>query len=406
MTASALLSPDKTPTQTTPTAPILVLFPHNPARNLYVARYLTQNDTAYFALTSVQGTYQQLNTAILNTLEEQGYTVKKVKAANTPEEAGRALGQAIAGMRTLILDQFDLFTGDSTAWLRGLADGIGGKFQVVVSARNLDHTAMNPLLHDKVAAVIEEDTRTPEPTFNGEPHQLSVRALGIGSVWFEGSLITHWDGPLTRRLFYYLLDRGPVSRAQIFETFWPNLPIREATNVFHVTKRKMNETIGIDVTDYVDRHYRIADRVRLYYDVATFEKALSEAEEGYGDESNASWDRAIAIYRHQFLVTEAMPWVINRRQQLREGYAQALISMGRTYLKNNDTVRALNHFLRAIIEVPMREDLHLQVMRLQADSGNVSAALAQYELLERRLRETLNIRPGKEAQQLYARLKR
>jgi DNA-binding SARP family transcriptional activator len=384
-------------------APVAIVFPHNNNRNAITAKYLEHRDAYYIQIPgNIQG---NISSHILNMLDEQGLNLKKPKANyDSGYEAGKAIGAAIPARSILIVDQADLLGEVAGEWLQGLAETVNNSARVVIVARRLDHNAINPLLQAGKAVILNENSLAPESILKGETGQLTVHALGIGKVWYDGREVRHWDGPLTRRLFYYLLDRGPVSRTQIFDTFWPSLPIREATNVFHVTKRKMNETIGVDVTDYVDRHYRIADHVRLHYDVHIFEHAMREAEAGFGDESIAGWQRAIKIYRHDFLMTESTPWAVERRNELRENYAQALISMARTYQKYNQSDQALNHYLRALISVPMREDLHLQVMRLQQESGRPADAIAQYELLKQRLHESLRINPGKEATALYQKL--
>ncbi len=384
---------------------IAIIFPHNNNRNAIAARYLEQDNTYYIQVPFGMQDSAAVTEHIVTMLAEQGLAFKK---SRTPSdnfyEAGKLVGAAVPAKTVLIVDQLDVLEENAVGWLHGLADSIPGSARALIVARQIDHNAINPLLKAGKAVILNEDSLAPESLFDGETGRLTVHALGVGKVWYDGREIKHWDGPLTRRLFYYLLDRGPASRTQIFDTFWPNLPVREATNVFHVTKRKMNETIGVDVTDYVDRHYRIADHVKLYYDVHIFEHAMQEAEAGFGDESIAGWQRAIKVYRHDFLMTEATPWAIDRRNSLRESYAQALISMARTYQKYNQPEQALNHYLRALISVPMREDLHLQVMKLQNDAGNPAAAVAQYELLKQRLHETLKINPGKEATSLYQKL--
>ena len=45
-----------------------------------------------------------------------------------------------------------------------------------------------------------------------------------------------------------------VTRDEIFETFWPGLPTKEATNVFHVTKRKISERLGYELTSSAIEH--------------------------------------------------------------------------------------------------------------------------------------------------------
>lgn len=385
-------------------ASIAIVFPHNNYRNLVMADYIANEGSLYYKVVEQDNESGAFTTHLLDALADQGLTPKKVKASGNAFEAGRAVGAALGNNHTLVLDEFDHLTEIAGDWLRGLADTVSSSSRVIINTRRIDHEALNPLLVEDKAIVLSEDSLSAASILDGQSERLTVHALGIGRVWFEGKEVAQWDGPLTRRLFYYLLDRGPVSRNQIFGTFWPNLPVREATNVFHVTKRKMNETIGKDVTDYTERHYRIAEHIRLHYDVTIFEDALKEADHAYGDESIPGWERAIKVYRHSFLMQETTPWVIERRKELREGYAQALISMARVHQKYHQNEQSLNHYLRALIEVPMREDLHLQVMKLHIENDDKAAAMQQYELLKYRLQNTLGISPGKEATGLYQKL--
>jgi len=388
------------------TTPFIVTLPHNPYRNLLIADYINDTHSAFYASTPEDRDAFRLTAQLLTTLTEQGYPFKRVKQPASYTDAGRVIGTALGNsVQSLVLDQFDNIKEGAADWLAGLASTLASGVRVVISSRRMDHAVLRPLLQQGLVTVIGDETFAEQPVLSEQEGSLAVFVLGRGVVWYEGKQVRNWDGPLTRRLFYYLLDRGPANRKQIFETFWPSLPIREATNVFHVTKRKMNETLGIDVTTYSDRHYQVADNIRLYYDVRRFEDALRDADTGYGEESIEHWQNAVKLYRHPFLMEERLTWIVERRRQLQEGYAQALVSLARYYQNKGDGERALNHFLRALIENPMREDLHLQVMHLQADLGNTPAALAQYELLRDRLHANMKLKPGKEAAALYNKLR-
>lgn len=51
---------------------------------------------------------------------------------------------------------------------------------------------------------------------NGEETLLEVRAFGEGRVHVNGRSVDNWDGALPRALFFYLVDKGMVTRAEIF----------------------------------------------------------------------------------------------------------------------------------------------------------------------------------------------
>ena len=48
-----------------------------------------------------------------------------------------------------------------------------------------------------------------------------------------------------------------VTRADICQAFWPELPLDQAVNVFHVTKRRLHKALGFDVLVHEGGHYRV-----------------------------------------------------------------------------------------------------------------------------------------------------
>jgi len=398
---------DKTAVVEAPHAPIALVMPHNNARNQVIAPLLADTGTVYYALTTADYDYVTLSSRIIETLNEQGFKTAAIDAKTDDRTAGRAVGAALTKVKALVLDQFDYIDGaDPAEWIGGVLETLPSSTQLVLNPRHLDTNHWNALLANGVVSVIGPSRSGEFAAPNGTAGQLEVFSLGNGAVWYEGRMITKWDGPLTRRLFYYLLDRGPVSRRQIFDTFWPNLPTREATNVFHVTKRKMNETIGCDATDYNERHYRIGDHVPLFYDVTIFEQTLAATELLDEEAAMPGWERAVWLYRQPFLNSDTTPWIVARRAELREKYVNALVSLARAYQGRKSEDLALMHYLRAIREAPLREDLYAQAMTIYAEMGDKATAVAMYETLRIRLAEQLQIAPGKETTKLFTKLSR
>jgi len=206
-------------------------------------------------------------------------------------------------------------------------------------------------------------------------------------------------------LFYFFVDKAMVTRGEVFEAFWPELGVKEATNVFHVTKRKISEKLGYDLTNYENGFYVPNTRINRLYDVEIFEQHIEQALNAVNDEeAEEHWSKAVQIYRGQFLKEVRMDWAKQRRLQLRDAYAQALISLGRIYSDHNDLDRALGYFIRAIGEKPDREDVHREVMSIYAQQGRRDAVESQYKMLEKMLKETLNIKPSQETRDLHKQL--
>src|SRR5204863_8076031 len=143
-----------------------------------------------------------------------------------------------------------------------------------------------------------------------------VYGLGPGQALINGKRIDQWDGLLPRSLFFYFVDRGMITRDEIFQTFWPTLSIREATNVFHVTKRKISEILGFDLTVYWSGFYRISPDIDLHYDVIKFAENVQNSVIADDDEASPLLQHAIYLYRGLFLSTIEMPWSIARRNEL------------------------------------------------------------------------------------------
>lgn len=176
---------------------------------------------------------------------------------------------------------------------------------------------------------------------------LEVRALGLGHVLLNGRVVDNWDGVLPRALFFYLIDRGMATRTEIFETFWPNLSIREATNVFHVTKRKISEVLQVDLTHYGASYYHISPQIQLSYDVMLFTKLVQDGAMAQGWESVDLLERALLLYRGGMMTSLNADWVQRRRRSLQFTYVEALETLAQTLEQMSEARRALGYYRRA-----------------------------------------------------------
>jgi len=231
---------------------------------------------------------------------------------------------------------------------------------------------------------------------------LEVRAFGEGRVHLNGRLVDTWDGALPRALFFYLIDRGMVTRAEIFQTFWPNLSTREATNVFHVTKRKISEVLGTELTVYGSSFYHISPRIQLSYDVSLFNQLVQDSENP--ERGAEALRQALWLYRGDFLTSLKSDWVNSRRESLQQAGCDALITLGRLCETSNNPREALGHYLQACRLKPEREDSTHAVMRLYRDLDMRDDANKAYHRLVKTLSDRLHVAPSPQVQQLAAQL--
>jgi len=302
---------------------------------------------------------------------------------------------------------------DFNQFIRALVGALPDNVQIAFSSRLLTYQPWYDMVARGEAIVLGTDQRKDDMMFTVEAQpkpQLEVYGFGRGHALANGMPITNWDGALPRNLFFFFMDHPLVTRDEIFETFWPDLSVKEATNVFHVTKRKITERISMKITEdgnyeltqYNSGFYMPSDKVVRHYDVGDFQEAVDKAlVAGSEKEEVALLSRAIDIYKAPFLQTIEMKWVVERRETLRQLYAQALIGMARIYNRHNEDQRAIGFFTRALKETPEREDIHRQVMNLYLKLDMPDDALMQYRKLEQVLSDTLRIAPSRETRELY-----
>jgi two-component SAPR family response regulator len=258
--------------------------------------------------------------------------------------------------------------------------------------------ALLPTDHDRL--LVDYANPSPGKAF------LEVRAFGQGQVLVNGELIDRWEGLLPRALFFFFVDRAMITRDEIFRVFWPDMAIREATNVFHVTKRKISEILSVGLTTYTSGFYRISPDIDLHYDVVNFQEAIQRA--AVADEKCKEELLLVAIdlYREEFLSSIDADWTKRRRDEMRNAYTDALIGLGRIYERRGDLQYALGVFLRASGVAPTREDLTRAIMRLYGQMKAPELAIEAYQRLKDMLKQTFNVLPDPQTDHLLQEIRK
>ncbi len=328
------------------------------------------------------------------------------------EELAEALASDLNALRktsySLILDNLDYLLYDKglETFFRELAHYLPKHVQIIIDGYQLRRQPWHDLKVLGKAAILGGTEAVGGGLFHSDDPkrgQIEFYALsGHSRVMSDGKTINTWDGTLPRNLCYYFIEKEMVTRQQVFDVFWPHLGIKEATNVFHVTKRKISEKLGYDITRYSNGFYVPADDVDILYDAREFEHLIAETLENPDNTNPQNWYRAIQLYRHPYLEGLDMDWAIEKRQKLREGYIQALIGLGRYHWALKESEHALGYFQRAVAEQPNREDIHRNIMQIYYEAGQLDRVVSQYKMLESLLQREYDILPSRETRNLFA----
>ena len=406
---------------------VILLYPWTNYRTLFLTHFLTslEHGLLYYRIPETNLKLQDWLAAMTDELNQVldgfGKNVRNALATKTkPSELGEALAADLKAYSpqdkvVLFIDEFDRAPMDRSLrqFIEAATANLADNIQLAFSSRRLTYNPWYQMVASGDATVIGTEYRKNDVMFTVEDEarpQLEVYSLGRGYALVNGQEITNWDGALPRNLFFYFMDHPLVTRDEIFETFWPNLSVKEATNVFHVTKRKISERIGMKVNDgnsyelthYSGGFYMPSEKVVRHYDVADFQDAIERSMVATSDAKEKELlMQAIDLYKEPFLQTVSMDWVEERREHLRQLYSQALISMARLHKRNNELPSALGYFARALKETPEREDIHREVMSIYMQQDMYEDARAQYNTLARILQETLGISPSRETRELF-----
>lgn len=393
---------------------IALIYPRHRGRSALVAMFLRHygSNAIYYSLTEDENTVEAwLRRMVDAPVFPDAFgaqTRSALKQRATPEDLAAALGADLRGVRNkrymLLLDAFDQIQPSKALdrFVRALPDALPDKVQLVINARLLRLQPWNDLVLAGDAVVVGADRAIDGGIYGDEEQrgQLEVLALSGGRVYANGRPVTSWDGSLPRHLFYFFVDHPMVTRDQIFEVFWPRMSVKEATNVFHVTKRKISERLGFELTQYAGGFYLPSPKIEIHYDARVFEHAVREAIENE-ESAPANWSLAVQTYRSHFLPAIHTPWVEARRDELQNKYAQALIGLGRYHRRQGELDLAEGYLLRALREKPDWEDVHRDVMGIYREQGRREDAAAQFRLLERTLHTMFGIQPSRETRELY-----
>jgi DNA-binding SARP family transcriptional activator len=341
--------------------------------------------------------YSLFSTALAEQFEQKA---AGIDADTPPEKAAQAALKALKSLEpyVLVVDSFDLASEPVEAWVGAIVKGLPSGSQVLLGGRQLPFSLVsNGAVKGKVH-IYPVDPDRMLLDYVSQPKErglLEVYGLGTGQALINGQRIDKWDGMLPRSLFFYFIDRGMVTRDEIFQTFWPSLSVREATNVFHVTKRKISEILQFDLTVYWSGFYRISPDIDLHYDVVKFVEHVQNSSVAEDSEAARLLQQAIDIYEGRFLSSLDMPWAVSRRNELNLTYVEALSNLARLRQNQNRNEEALGLFLRAAATQPQREDLARGIMALFTELGQPQKALEVFNRLSIELKRTLGVSPDR-----------
>jgi predicted ATPase/DNA-binding SARP family transcriptional activator len=238
-----------------------------------------------------------------------------------------------------------------------------------------------------------------------EDADLGVKLLGGFSVSVRGEPIPDSAWRLRRaKSLLKLLALTPerrLHREQVVESLWPGGDAAGGGlhQVLYVARRALGggEEAAARLTLRDDVVVLSADG--LWVDVEAFEQAAAAAR---ANPSPELYRAALDAYAGELLPEDRYEdWTAARRESVRETNLGLLLELAALHEGAGDTTAAVEALQRAVVEDPLHEAAHRELMRLFTSIGRRQQALWQYQQLRQALTRELAADPDPETRALY-----
>jgi DNA-binding SARP family transcriptional activator len=401
---------------------LIALHPESQFRTPVVAQLLERSDyrTLYYALGHDDISVESFVSGLAHELSYQyplfGRHLNMVGLATEAESQAlvAALCDELVALADkpllLILDEYDRSdeADDVQIFVERLCEALPPHCHIVINSRTLPRLPLVSMMAHHRALIMLDDQIVRREFFgsaNRDGVDIEVYGLGPGFVIVNGKMVEDWEGHLPRLLFFFALDKPVITRSEICKSFWPDLEIEQAVNVFHVTKRRLHKALGVDfdVLLHDEGYYRLNPAFSIDYDVMSFTAALLEARADGTVGAQEKWQRVIDLYRGPYLQGHHESWIDDRRRDFRAGYVEALSNLATIRIGAGRLDHGLALLLRAVGADHSREELHQQIIKLYQQLERRNEGIAHYKKMVESFRKESR-KPAQESEALYKQL--
>lgn len=226
----------------------------------------------------------------------------------------------------------------------------------------------------------------------------AVRCFGSFEVDAGGRDVTQWTIQKARELLAYLIARGgsAVLRDEAAEALWPEGDLGQMQHLlsnaaYYLRRALKSVTTDPDVQFFVTSGQRYHLRSGLFrVDVDAFEGHLRRAEVLQGADALSEYERALALYRGDFLAGEPYEWAAPYRQEYQRKFIAAAHRAARLAMDCRDTAKATDFYRAILARDPIDEEAACGLMRCYARAGDLNGVRKVYKVLVESLRRELD----------------
>ncbi len=280
--------------------------------------------------------------------------------------------------------------------------------------------------HDEHHNVTDVIPRTHEPTAGGHPIEASahgirqaallvaddeapvaetaethaafdIKCFGSFQVLVQGREVDGWTIQKARELLAYLVARGGtrVTREDAGDALWPDESADRIghllSNAAYYVRRTLKESTPSPNGRFLsvkEQRYELQSGT-FRVDLDAFDAHLRRAESLEGSEALIEYDRALSIYRGEFMQSEPFEWAEPYRRDYQRRFVTAAHQAGRLALECRDVKRAIGFYQAILDRDPIDEEAARSLMRCHAKLGDANGVRRVYKRLQESLRREL-----------------
>ena len=246
---------------------------------------------------------------------------------------------------------------------------------------------------------------------------LEITTLGGLSIHLDGEPVQGFVSRKVDALLVYLATNPREHPREVLgEMLWDDLPQKRTMSYLRTALSSLQQQLApyLNVTR---QSLSINPDSNYWIDIVQLEEALDLSEAEWA--KRASFSRATAkkleaaleLYQGPFLngfhVRDARGfegWLVLEQERMKNRVLDALYHMGDYTLRHHLHNAGIAHTMQALQLDPLSEKAHRLMMQLLAESGQRSAALAQFEQCQTLLYDELGVEPEDETIELYEKI--
>ena len=206
-------------------------------------------------------------------------------------------------------------------------------------------------------------------------------------------------------LVYLVSERErAVTQSELAELLWPDSLPPSWPVALSAVISKLRQRLGALGLANAFRCYQFRPPAETWIDIEAAADALHQAEGAViANQPEAAYGPALiatTIARRPFLTGEDAPWVMTRRERLRELLVRALDCRVEALLWNGELALAQDQARAAVDLEPFRESGYRRLMQVLVRRGDRAEAVRAYQQCRQRLADELGVSPSDETESL------